>query len=98
MRTATRVALTAGTKLAKMSCRAMNMKSTLTTATQDGATALKRTVRKGLYVAQDWVDEAAFAIKRRPLKSAAIVAGVAFGLGAVTAAVAKRNCYGSDYS
>ncbi len=53
MKTAARVALKAGTRLAKMGCRAMNLKSTLMTVAGNPAAAVQRGFRGGRYAAPE---------------------------------------------
>jgi hypothetical protein len=84
-------ALNTGSRLAKMGCEAMNVKSALTSAAQDKFTAATRAVRKSCYAASDFVDEVAMNVKRHPLKSTAITFGVAFGIGALAGWFSKRK-------
>lgn len=77
MKTATVYALRTGRHLAKLGCEAVYLKSKWTTAAKEA----RRTARKTRHHAEDFLDEAAVRIKRRPLKSIGITFGAGLGIG-----------------
>jgi hypothetical protein len=78
-------------KLAEAGCDADRLKVAFAEAADDGIKTAKRVVRNGRMAAEDFMDEAVFAVKRNPAKSIAIAFGVAFGIGALASWLAIRK-------
>ena len=76
-----------------------HIKSIATDAVEDGVHAAKRAIKNATRGAADLKDETVYSIKRQPLKSIAIAAGVGLAVGTVVGwfgARAGRSCQGTD--
>ena len=71
-------ALCSGCNYAKIGKEFDHWKSNLAGTARD----VTRVVRKARHSTEDFLDEAALAVKRQPLKSAGIAFGVGIGIGA----------------
>ena len=91
MKSATAFPLDTGSKLAKVGCEAAHLTSKMTNAAQDGVTAARKAVRRTWRAGEDFIDEAAIAIKRHPLKAVGIAFGVAIGLGTLAGWLVRRR-------
>ena len=90
MKTATEIAMDAGTRLAKAGCKVIQMKSNFDEAKQEPMIAMKRAVRKARYTAQDFSDQMILDIRKQPLKAMGITFGIAFGVGVAAGWFVKR--------
>jgi ElaB/YqjD/DUF883 family membrane-anchored ribosome-binding protein len=94
--------LDAARQAAHVSHEAKLLKSIATDAVDDGIHAAKRAirnVRRSVERVEDFKDEAAHSIRRQPLKSIAIAAGVGLAVGALAGwcgARLGRSCRAAD--
>jgi len=74
-------------KAGRLGYEAARMKTVVADAVSDtieeSAPAAKRAVKRGRHAAEDLMDEAAYQIKRHPLRCMGITLRVGFGLGAI---------------
>jgi len=84
-------AINTAAKLAEAGCDAERLKTAFAEVAEDGVKTAKRAVRNGRMAAEDFMDEATFAVKRNPGKAIAITFGVAFGIGALASWAAFRK-------
>ena len=87
MKTATAYALKTGRQFMKAGWEVVHLKSDLTNAAKD----LRRVARKGRYAAEDFLNEVAVVVKRKPLKSIGITFGFALGVGALAGWLGTRK-------
>ena len=73
-----------------VSHEARAVKSLAEDAIEDGVHATRRAVRRGIERLEDIKDDAIHCVKRQPLKTVAMVAGVGFMVGLASGWVAAR--------
>lgn len=80
-----------GEQFAQAGVEMDRMKVKMAQAVDDGVEAARRVVKRGRNVAEDMIDDTAYAIKHEPLKSVAITFGVGIGLGVVIGWLIHRD-------
>lgn len=80
---AVKQAIKTGAKIAQIGIEAERLKDTVTNAVEDSVKAAKRATRQGRHAVEDLVDEATYSVKRHPLQSVGLTAGIGFALGAM---------------
>jgi ElaB/YqjD/DUF883 family membrane-anchored ribosome-binding protein len=71
----------AGAGLEEVARSAPYLKSSVSEVMGDGLHKARRAVKKSRYAAQDLIDDVLYSVRRHSLRSVAVTAGVAFGLG-----------------
>ena len=88
-------ALDAGAKAVHLGCEVERLKTEMSDAVsvvlEDGVDAAKRAAKRGLHKAQDLTDEAAYRIKRNPLRSVVLGVGIGLGIGTLLGWLASRS-------
>ena len=87
MTNATAHELNAGKIFTKMGCNVVQLKSQFASAAEDA----RRAARKSWRAAEDVIDEVSIAVKKQPLKSIGITAGVALGIGGLAGWLGTRK-------
>jgi molybdopterin biosynthesis enzyme len=84
MNRATAFAIRTGAQLAKAGCEVVHFQSAIRGGARYRIATARRALRKSRYLAEDLTDGIVLTVRRRPLKAISIIAGVAFGIGALT--------------
>jgi ElaB/YqjD/DUF883 family membrane-anchored ribosome-binding protein len=85
-------AIDAAGQVAQVGLKVEKLKKTAANAIDDGMVDARRMVKRGVYAAEDFVDDTAHRIKKDPLRSVGITFGVGLGLGVVVGwLVGHRN-------
>jgi ElaB/YqjD/DUF883 family membrane-anchored ribosome-binding protein len=74
-------AISAAELAAKTTVKVERLKERASHAIEDGVTDAKRMAKRGLYAAEDLVEDTAHKIKKDPWRSVGITFGVGMGLG-----------------
>lgn len=87
-------AMHAGAKAAQLGCEVERLKTAMSDAVsvalEDGVDAAKRAAKRGLHKVEDLTDEAAYRIKRNPLRAVALGIGIGLGIGTLLSWLASR--------
>src|SRR5215510_3185820 len=78
-------------RVAHVGAEASRVRTRASHAFEDAMVEAKRLAKRGRYAAEDLVDDAAYRIKRDPLRSVAITFGVGFGVGLVAGLLVGRG-------
>lgn len=76
-------AIRAAEEVAKTGLKVERLKVKAANAIDDGIVDAKRMVKRGVYAAEDLIDDTAHRIKKDPWVSVGVTFGVGFGLGAL---------------
>lgn len=74
-------AIDAAEQVARVGMRVDRLKKTAANAIDDGIIDAKRMVKRGVYAAEDLVDDTAHLIKKEPLRSVGITFGAGLAIG-----------------
>jgi ElaB/YqjD/DUF883 family membrane-anchored ribosome-binding protein len=91
MKNAAVFAFNKAVKSAKTGCRLLDFQSEITAAVVKNAKAARKVMQKTQYAAKEFVDTAALAFKRNPMKAVCCTFGTAFAIGAVTGWLARKK-------
>jgi ElaB/YqjD/DUF883 family membrane-anchored ribosome-binding protein len=80
-----------GERVMGVGAEAARLKVRAAHAVEDTMVEARRLAKKGRYAAEDMVDDAAYRIKRDPLRSVAITFAIGLAIGALTGWLAGRN-------
>ena len=84
-------AVHAGERVMQVGAEASRLKVQASHAVEDTLVEARRLAKRGRYAAEDLVDDAAYRIKRDPLRSVAITFAVGLGVGALAGWLAGRS-------
>jgi ElaB/YqjD/DUF883 family membrane-anchored ribosome-binding protein len=84
-------AVHAGERVVELGAEAARLKVRASHAVEDTMVEARRLAKRGRYAAEDLVDDAAYRIKRDPLRSVAITFAVGLGIGALAGWLTGRS-------
>jgi ElaB/YqjD/DUF883 family membrane-anchored ribosome-binding protein len=84
-------AVHAGERVVELGAEAARLKVRASHAVEDTMLEARRLAKRGRYAAEDLVDDAAYRIKRDPLRSVAITFAVGLGIGALAGWLTGRG-------
>lgn len=76
-------AIDAAEQVARVGLKVEKLKQTAANAIDDGMVDARRMVKRGVYAAEDLVEDTAHLIKKEPLRSVAITFGTGLGIGVI---------------
>ena len=86
-------AMHVGERLVEVGGEAARLKTTASHAVEDAVTEAKRFAKRSRHAAEDLMEDAAYRVKRDPLRSVGLGLAIGLGMGALAVWMATRNAH-----